>query len=31
LLVYGNGADAEPASEEDGLDFFAGLKASLED
>ena len=31
LLIYGNGADAEPASEEDGIDFFAGLKASLED
>jgi len=31
LLIYGNGADAEPASEEDGMDFFAGLKASLED
>ena len=31
LLIYGNGADAEPASEKDGIDFFAGLKASLED
>ena len=31
LLFYGNGADAEPASEKDGIDFFAGLKASLED
>tara|TARA_B100001540_G_scaffold287450_1_gene281962 strand:+ start:4143 stop:6185 length:2043 start_codon:yes stop_codon:yes gene_type:complete len=31
LIVYGNGVDAEPASVEDGLDFFHNLKASLED
>ena len=30
LVVHGNGADAEPVSEEEGLDFFASLKASLE-
>jgi len=31
LIVYGNGVDAEPASDEDGLDFFHNLKASLGD
>ena len=31
LLIYGNGVNAEAASEEEGLNFFAGLKASLED
>ena len=31
LIVHGNGADAEPVSEEEGLDFFASLKASLEE
>ena len=31
LVVYGYGADAGQASEKDGIDFFAGLKASLED
>ncbi len=31
LVVHGNGADAEPVSEEEGLDFFASLKASLEE
>ena len=30
LVFHGNGADAEPVSEEEGLDFFASLKASLE-
>jgi superfamily I DNA/RNA helicase len=28
LIVHGN--EAEPVSEEEGLDFFANLKASLE-
>ena len=31
LVFHGNGADAEPVSEEEGLDFFASLKASLEE
>ena len=31
LIVHGNGADAEPVSEEEGLNFFASLKASLEE
>ena len=31
LIVHGNDASSEPASEEEGLDFFANLKASLEE
>ena len=31
LIVHGNNASSEPASEEEGLDFFANLKASLEE
>ncbi|MBT6788365.1 MAG: UvrD-helicase domain-containing protein, partial [Verrucomicrobia bacterium] len=30
LIVHGNELSSEPASDEEGLDFFAGLKASLE-
>ena len=30
LVVHGNEAASEPASDEEGLDFFASLKASLE-
>ena len=31
LIIHGNEAASEPASEEEGLDFFANLKASLEE
>ena len=31
LIVHGNDPSSEPASEEEGLDFFANLKASLEE
>ena len=31
LIVHGNETASEPASEEEGLDFFANLKASLKD
>ena len=31
LIVHGNDASSEAASEEEGLDFFANLKASLEE
>jgi len=31
LIVYGNETASQPASEEEGLDFFANLKASLEE
>ena len=31
LIVHANGVDAEPASDEDGRDFFHNLKASLGD
>ena len=31
LIVHGKDASSEPASEEEGLDFFANLKASLEE
>ena len=30
LIVHGNELSSELASDEEGLDFFAGLKASLE-
>ena len=30
LIVHGNELSSEPASDEEGVDFFAGLKASLE-
>ena len=31
LIVHGNDPSSEPASEKEGLDFFANLKASLEE